>query len=43
MKKNLQNKRPKNRNQILKDTNIENNKLKQTLKHLQKEFLIVKN
>jgi hypothetical protein len=35
--KDLQNKRPKNRNQIFKETNSENNYLKNINKNLQKE------
>jgi gas vesicle protein len=34
----IQIKRPKNRNQILKEINYENNKLKQTIKELRKEI-----
>jgi hypothetical protein len=34
----IQNKRPRNRNQIFKKTHLENSDLKNTLKHLQKEI-----
>ena len=42
MKKNLQNKRPKNKNQIFRKTNSENRHLKHIIKNLQKELLILK-
>ena len=42
MKKNLQNKRPKNRYQILKETNLENINLRYIIKQLQKESLTIK-
>ena len=42
MKKTLQNKRPKNKNQLFKETYSENNHLKHIIKNLQKESLIIK-
>jgi hypothetical protein len=42
MKENLKYKRPRNRNQILKETTFENIQLKQIIKQLQKESLITK-
>ena len=42
MKKNLQNQRPKNKYQILKEINLENIKLRYTIKQLQKESLTIK-
>ena len=42
MKKNLQNKRPKNKNQIFQRINSENRHLKHIIKNLQKESLIIK-
>ena len=42
MKKNLQNKRPKNKNQIFQRINSENCHLKHIIKNLQKESLIIK-
>jgi hypothetical protein len=42
MKENLKYKRPRNRNQILKETNSENINLKHIIKQLQKESSILK-
>ncbi len=42
MKENLKYKRPRNRNQILKETNSENINLKHIIKQVQKELLIIK-
>jgi hypothetical protein len=42
MKKTLQNKRPKNKNQLFKKINSENNHLKHNIKNLQSESIIIK-